>query len=161
VSVRRLSTAICGLALFVCLTAVATASAAPSLDRYLAADTDRVELKNGYGLAVFTARGAMFGHIRRGTVRIVDLRRGAETKISVDGAETVKEVSDRVTVYRGRQINFYVERGWWRVRIEGRDIDAGAAVHGRLMLRGRAGTYSIRDEDPKDWPKKRRVFHLG
>jgi hypothetical protein len=160
VNVRRLLPAILGLAV-VCLTSVASASAAPSLGRYLAADTDRVELRNGRGIAAFHARGAMFGFVRRGSVRIVDLRRGAETTVSVDGAESVRRLSDRVTVYRGRRISFYVERGWWKVRLRGRGIDAGAAVHGRLALQGQAGTYALRDGAQQDWPRTRQVFRLG
>jgi hypothetical protein len=161
VNVRRLLPAICGLVVFVCLASVTSASAAPSLARYLSADTDRVELRDGYGMAAFNARGAIFGSIRRGTVRIVDLPRGGETAVSVNGAESVRVVNDRITVYRGRGISFYLQRGWWRVRIQGRDIDAGAAVHGRLALRGRSGTYSLRDGPASDWPSKRRVFRLG
>lgn len=160
-NVRRLLPAILGLALFVCLTSVATASAAPQLGRYLASDTDRVELRKGRGIAAFHARGAMFGFLRRGSVRIVDLPRGAETTISVDGAESVRRLSDRITVYRGRRISFYVERGWWKVRIQGRGIGAGAAVHGRLALQGQAGTYALRDGPHQDWPRTRQVFRLG
>jgi hypothetical protein len=160
VNVRRFLPAICGLVLFVGLTSVSAASAAP-LGRYLADDADRVELRNGRGFALFHARGAIFGYIRRGKVRIADLPRGAETRISVDGAETVKKINGQVTLYRGRRISFYVEGGWWRVRLQGHDIDAGAAVHGRLALRGRDGTYSLRDRDAKDWPEHRQVFRLG
>jgi hypothetical protein len=152
---------VCGLAIFVCLTSVASAPAAPSLTRYLAADTDRVELRNGRGVAALTARGAIFGYLGRGSVRIVDLPRGAETQISVDGAEKVDKVNDRTTVYSGRKISFYIERGWWKVRIRGRGIDAGAAVHGRLALKGQAGTYALRDGPFEDWPEQRRVFKLG
>jgi hypothetical protein len=161
VNVRRFLPAIFGLAVFVCLTSVASASGASGLARYLASDTDRVELENGHGVATFTARGAMFGYVRRGSVRIVDLRRGRDTVISVDGAERRREISDRVTVYRGRRISFYVERGWWKVRIQGHDIDAGAAVHGRLALKGRSGKFALRDGTSRDWPRQRRVFRLG
>lgn len=160
-SLRPFLPAILGLALFVGLTSIATASAAPSLTRYLAGDTDRVELKNGSGVAAFNARGAIFGFVRRGSVRIVDLPRGAKTTISVDGAEVVRQVNDRITVYRGRRISFYVERGWWKVRIAGNDINAGAAVNGLLALKGRAGTYSLRDGPSRDWPRVRQVFRLG
>jgi hypothetical protein len=161
VNVRRFLPAICGLAVFVCLTSVASASAASGLARYLRADTDRVELENGHGLALFTARGAMFGYLGRGSVRITDLRRGRDTVTSVDGAEKVREINDRIKVYSGRKISFYVERGWWKVRIRGHNINAGAAVHGRLALKGRSGTFALRDGAPRDWPRHRRVFRLG
>jgi hypothetical protein len=161
VNLRPAFPAIVGLALFVCLSCVASASAAPSLARYDRADTERVELSNGRGLAVLQARGAIFGSIGRGTVRITDLPRGSATSISVYGAETVRRVDDRVTLYRGRDMSFYVERGWWKVRIQGENIDAGAAVKGRLTLRGQAGTYALRDGDPHPWPTQKRVFKLG
>jgi len=159
--VRPFLPAICALAVFVCLTSVASASGASGLARYLTSDTDRVELENGHGEAAFTARGAMFGYVRRGSVRIVDLRRGPDTAISVDGAENERKINNRITVYRGRRISFYVEKGWWKVRIQGHNIDAGAAVHGRLALKGRSGTFALRDGKPRDWPRHRRVFRLG
>ncbi len=159
-NVRRLLPAAFGLVLVVCLATVATAAGAP-LARYLDADTDRVELRDGRGVAVLVARGAIFGSLGRGRLRIVDLRRGEQTEISVYGAESVRVVNDRVTIYRGRRISFYVEEGWWKVHVKGNNIDAGAAVHGRLALEGRAGVYSLRDGAPQDWPRHRRVFKLG
>jgi hypothetical protein len=161
VNVRRLTFATCGFAAFLCLCSVSAASAQPSLARYLDDDSDRVELRNGRGLAALTARGGIHGTLGRGTLRIVDLKRGAETQINVYGAEDVKRVNDRVTVYRGRGLDFYVLQGWWKVRIQGRDIDAGAVVHGRLSLRGSAGTYLLRDQSEEDWPTRLRVFQLG
>ena len=160
-NVRQLLPLVCGLAIVVGLTPVASASAAPSLARYLGADTDRVELRNGRGVAEFVARGAVFGYVGRGSVRIVDLPRGADTEISVYGAERVHRVNGRTTVHRGRKISFYVEGGWWKVQIQGKDVDAGAAVHGRLALQGRAGRYALRDGPLRDWPRHRRVFKLG
>jgi hypothetical protein len=162
VNLRRHLPIVCGLVLVVFLTAVSSPSAAPrSLARYMSADKDRVELRNGRGIALFHARGAMFGALRRGRLRIVDLPRGLETEVEVDGAETIKEIDERTTVYIGRDLRFYIEKGWWRARIQGRGIYAGAAVHGTLALVGRAGRYSIRDGDFRAWPKKRRVFRLG
>jgi hypothetical protein len=159
--VRRFLPIICGIVVVVFLTAVSSPSAAPpSLARYAGADKDRVDLRNGRGIAVFHARGAIIGEFARGRLRIVDLPRGLETTISVYGAEKVKEINDRTTVYIGRGISFYIEKGWWRARIQGRGIDVGAAVHGTLALVGR-GRYSIRDGDFRAWPSERRVFQLG
>jgi hypothetical protein len=158
---RRFLPIICGIVLVVFLTAFASPSAAAPLERYMSADKDRVELRNGRGIADFRARGAIFGALRQGRLRIVDLPRGMETEISVDGAERIREINDRTTVYIGRDISFYIEKGWWRARIQGRGIFAGAAVHGTLALVGRAGRYSIRDGDARAWPKERRVFRLG
>jgi hypothetical protein len=160
-SVRRLLPIICGIVVVAFLTALASPSAAAPLERYMSADKDRVDLRNGRGIASFHARGAIFGALGRGRLRIVDLPRGMETEISVDGAERIREIDDRTTVYIGRDISFYIEKGWWRARLQGRGIFAGAAVHGTLALVGRAGKYSIRDEDFRAWPKERRVFRLG
>jgi hypothetical protein len=158
---RRYLPIICGIVAVVFLTALASPSAAAPLDRYMAADKDRVELRNGRGIAVFHARGAIFGALKHGRLRIVDLPRGMDTEISVDGAERIREINDRTTVYIGDDISFYIEKGWWRARIQGRGIDVGAAVHGTLALVGRAGRFSIRDGDFRAWPKQRRVFRLG
>jgi hypothetical protein len=162
VSVRRHLPIVCGLVVVIFLTAVSSPSAAPpSLARYMSADKDRVELRNGRGIAFFRARGAIIGEFARGRLRIVDLPRGLETEISVFGAEKTKEINDRTTVYMGRDISFYIEKGWWSARIQGRGIDVGAAVHGTLALVGRAGRYSIRDGDFRAWPNEQRVFRLG
>jgi hypothetical protein len=160
---RRFLPIICGIVLVIFLTAVSSPSAAPpSLERYAAADKDRVDLRRGQGIAVFRARGAIFGALRRWSrLRIVDLPRGLETEISVDGAEEIKVINDRTTVYIGRDMLFRIEKGWWHARIQGRGIFAGAAVHGTLALRGTAGKYSIGDGDFRAWPNQRRVFHLG
>jgi hypothetical protein len=158
---RRFLPIIFGIVFVVFLTAVASPSAAPPLERYMSADKDRVDLRNGRGIAGFHARGAIFGAFKRGRLRIVDLRRGLETEIRVDGAEKIKEIDDRTTVYIGRDIRFYIEKGWWRTRIQGRGIYAGAAVHGTLALVGRAGRFSIRDGDFRAWPRELRVFQLG
>lgn len=133
----------------------------PSLERYRAADKDRVELKGGRGVALFRVRGGLLGSFRRGTLRITDLPRGIETEIGVDGAENERRVNDRTVVYSGRNIRFYLLGGWWRARIQGRGIDVGAQVRGHLALVGSAGTYRLRDGDEHEWPEKRRVFRLG
>jgi hypothetical protein len=161
VNVRRHFPAICGIAVVVLLTSVASASAADPLSRYMSVDKDRVELKHGRGMAVFTTRGAIIGSLRRGSLRIVDLPRGRKTASSVSGAERIRQINERTTVYAGRDISFLIEKGWWKARIQGRGIYAGAAVHGTLALVGTAGRYAIRDGAVHHWPETRRVFRLG
>ncbi len=154
--------AIFGLCLFLGLTVVAPAAGAPAgLERLAAADTDYVDLKDGRGTAVFKVRGGMFGHVGRGTLRVVDLPRGKQTTVSVDGAERVRYVNDLVTVYGGRELNFYIYGGWWRVQMKGRNIDASAVARGRLVLFGRSGEYQIDYGDWAAWPEERRIFRLG
>lgn len=161
-NVRRLLSALLGVGLLLGLTTVATASAAPvALDRFLAADTELVELKNGRGKAVLRVRGGMNGHLRRGTLRLVDLPAGAKTRIGVYGAEWVRRVSDRVAVYGGRDLTFYAFKGWWKAQIKGRGIDVGAAARGRLTLSGRTGTYWIGDGEWKPWPQEPTTFRLS
>jgi hypothetical protein len=92
--VRRFLPIICGVVVVVVsLTVVSSPSAAPpSLARYASADKDRVILENGRGVALFRVRGGLFGYFARGTLRITDLPRGAETEIGVDGAEAMRRV---------------------------------------------------------------------
>ncbi|HEX2505677.1 MAG TPA: hypothetical protein VHK22_05655 [Gaiellaceae bacterium] len=160
-NLRPILPAVCGVGLFVCLCSVASASAAPSLARYRAADTDWVVLTDGRGTAALGGRGGVLCQLGRGSVRIVDMPKGGETEIGVSGAERVRKINGRTTVYSGRRIGFRVERGWWKIRVQGKNIDASAAVHGRLALRGTAGTFSLRDGAARDWPRHRRVFRLG
>ncbi|HEY7197957.1 MAG TPA: hypothetical protein VH306_12290 [Gaiellaceae bacterium] len=161
--VRRLSLLLVGLTALA-VVAASTASAAPSertLERYLTSDTQWIALDKGRGTASFTARGAILGNLKKGSIRIVDLPRGLKTKIRVWGADHVSRAAGRARVYSGVNLGFRVWPGWWKLRIAGRGIAVSAAVHGTMTLVGKAGTYRIGSGRTHAWPRKKRIFHLG
>src|SRR6266545_2622729 len=88
----------------VALTAAGTADA--GIARWTATDTETLELNDGSGLAVVSGRGALFGHIDKGIVRITDLPMGADTTIVVAGDDSSKADGSQTRVYKGVDLTF-------------------------------------------------------
>ena len=148
-----------------CLAFALTLALAPAADAtlltYRSPSNDLVSLVSGRGLATFSARGAIYGKLGRGRIVVTDFPRGPRTIIKVRGAERVEELNARTKIYRGTLLRLRIERGFWRVRLIGRDIYASAVVSGTMTLKGRAGKYSIDGRPFVTWPRRTREFDLG
>jgi hypothetical protein len=135
-------------------------SASAGLARWTSTDTETLELVNASGLAVVDGRGALFGHIDKGTVRITDLPDGADTTIVVAGADWRDQISEQTKEYRGQDVTFRVLAGTWRVKITADGIDVSAVLRGSVGLEG-TGRYSIDGAASRRWPDDFRVFPVG
>lgn len=132
------------------------------LDRFFAEGGDSIALENGRGTAIVVSEeGAVLGTLGRGTLIVVDVRRGPPTDVEVSGCETRRRPNVRTLVCSGRGISFSVVGGAWRAVIRGRGINASAVLSGTVTLQGSAGTYSLRHADERPWPQVARTFRLG
>ena len=138
----------------------APAAGAQTFDRYLTAG-GTLSLRDGVGSASVLARGGIIGKVDRGRVRIRDLRDDGETDINVWGEEWSREIDSRTTVYGGADLRFRALGGAWRVRMNGRAIDASAAGRGFVLLRGADGTFAIDGDSYRDWPDEVSRFRFG
>jgi hypothetical protein len=141
------------------LAAVGAADARPA--RTTALDTETLELSRGNGLAVVSGRGALFGHLDSGVVRITDLPSGADTTIVVAGDDRdTRDIDAQTTEYRGTDLTFRLVAGNWRVRISGEGVVVSAVLKGVVGLRG-DGRFSIDGSTPRPWPETFRLFTVG
>jgi hypothetical protein len=138
---------------------VSAADARPA--RATALDTETLELSRGSGLAVVSGRGALFGHLDIGSVRITDLPSGADTTIVVAGEDRdTRDIDDQTTEYRGTDLTFRLVAGNWRVRIAGEGVEVSAVLKGVVGLRGE-GRFSIDGSAPRPWPETFRLYAVG
>ena len=143
------------------LTLAVAPAAEASLARTTSADKDLVSLSRGRGVARFSGQGVLWGGFARGKIRVTDLPGGAQTEISVYGAERVTVVSAITRVYSGRYIRFSIHTGRWKAGITARGINASAVLKGAMWLGGAAGTYTIEDAGARSWPLELTRFALG
>jgi hypothetical protein len=140
-------------------TLFASGAEAASLEP-LTANAQALSLDGGHGLAIIALRGSVLGTLRHGRL-IVKIPRRSRAVAYVYGAESKRKLSARRTLYRGYRLRYRVFGGAWRLRIEGRGIDAGAAGRGWFGLQGTRGTYSIGGGAYRLWPRVYKTFTLG
>jgi hypothetical protein len=143
------------------LTLVAVPAAEAGLPRTTSADKDLVSLSRGRGVARFSGHGVLWGGFARGKIRVTDLPAGAQTNVSVYGAERVNVVNGITRVYSGRYITFSIHTGRWKVAITARGINASAVLRGAMWLGGSSGAYTIEDGEERSWPLELTRFALG
>lgn len=134
-------------------------SASASAAFRIPAGSEAVALQDGVGKARLALRGAVVGNFTRGVVVITRPAKGAVT-VDVDGAERVRQLNGRTTLYRGTDVRFYVT-GRTVVAVRGSGIDVSAVGRGRLTLRGTGGKYSIAGGKSRNWPRSARTFRVG
>jgi hypothetical protein len=125
----------------------------------LTAGAQTLSLRGGRGVAVVSAHGAVLGSLRRGRL-VVTIPRGSHAVAAVFGAEVRRKLGARRTLYRGHGIRYRVFRGAWRLRIEGRGVNASAAARGTFGLAGGRGFFSVADRPYRHWPTVYRRFRL-
>ena len=144
-----------------CACALLGAAAADArVSRLQSLETETVELSRGSGVAILSGRGALLGHLDKGSIRITDLPTGADTTIRVAGEDSERDIDERTTEYRGTDLTFRVVAGSWRVRINGDGVEVSAVMKGYLGLRG-DGRFAIDGEQPRRWPETFAVFRIG
>ncbi len=110
---------------------------------------------DGRGTIVVKGRGALLGRIDRGSLQITDLSPNDQWSPRVNGVPR-----GRLFTIRGREINFYVPGGRYRVSIRGEGVNisargAGVAVlDGQPDLAGSTGTYAVGDGPAQPLPSE-------
>jgi hypothetical protein len=131
------------LILLVGLLAAPAALAAPS-----ATGDGVLELKavNANRAVIQGNRGAIWGQLDKGTLRVSDLNPDDNLFPLVSGAEIVAPsmVDPNVTIYSGKNIHFRFSGGRYTFSISGTGIDVTAVGVGRAWLTG-AGTFDDGD----------------
>jgi len=162
----RQSLVLVGLATLATGAATAAYGQIPALPR--TAGSELVELRNGNGRAVVARQGTILVTVRRGRIRVVDLRGGGRPVISCN--KRLRRVSATTVQTLGFDLRCFVSsgkdgsRGPWQVVIRGRGIFASARVLGSVTLdavnEGPRGRYKIADQPWKRWPRNPQTYVL-
>jgi hypothetical protein len=113
-------------------------------------------LEHGIGSAVIADRGAAFGKVASGSIRIVNLPGGGAPSGWVRGCETRSGRLAGRLVCRGSGLRFFIHGGTWRIRLRGRGINVSGVIRGSLGLDRRGAcsrcTFQIGDSAKRRWP---------
>jgi len=117
------------------------------------APSGSLSVEDGRGSAVIKGKGIVIGRLDRGEVQIVDLSPLDQWSPRVNGVPRGKTVWTR-----GKDINFYVPGGRYRVTVRGDGFSISARGQGNALLVGVAdaagatGTYAVGDAAPTALP---------
>lgn len=115
--------------------------------------TGSLQVVEARGTVKITARGAVIGKLDRGQLQIVDLSPNDQWSPRVNGVPRGKVVG-----LRGRDVNFFVPGGRYRLVVRGEGINLSARGEGLATLdgepgpTGEAGTYAVGDDLPEPLP---------
>ena len=91
---------------------------------------------NARGVVTVRARGGIIGRFDSGQVTIVDPIDGDGTGPIVYGAEKIRDVGPRTTLYIGEDVRFRLIGGQYRVTVNGYGVDISAVGRGSALLDG-------------------------
>jgi len=128
--------------------------------------SELVELQHGNGRAVVAKQGTILVTVRRGRIRVVDLRGGGRPNVRCN--KRLRRVSATTVEYVGSDLSCRVwsgeNGGPWQVVIRGRGIFASARVRGSVTLdgvdAGPTGRYRIAGGGWKRWPRNPQTYVL-
>src|SRR5712692_6020698 len=98
-----------------------------------------LSVRDGRGMVVVTARGAVIGSLAQGKITIVDPIDGDGTGPIITGEDWSREVSDTTTTWGGKKVRFRLIGGFFKIRVVGRGINLSVVGKGTATLNG-AGT---------------------
>ena len=113
-----------------------------------------LSIEDGRGSAVIKGKGIVIGRLERGEVQIVDLTPLDQWSPRVNGVPRGKTVWTR-----GKDINFYVPGGRYRVTVRGEGFSISARGQGLATLdavadaAGATGTYAVGDSAASPLPE--------
>ena len=112
-----------------------------------------LSIENGRGTVVLTGKGIVIGRLDKGDVKIVDLSPLDQWSPRVNGVPRGKTVW-----LRGKDVNFYVPGGKYRLTVRGEGFSISARGQGSAVLdgnpdvNGATGTFAVGDVAPAPVP---------
>lgn len=119
-------------------------------------------VEDGRGTVVLRGKGIVIGRLERGEIQIVDITPLDQWSPRVNGVPRGKTVW-----LRGRDVNFYVPGGRYRITVRGDGFSISARGQGTATLDGHAdaagttGTYAVGDADPVPLPQESESVQYG
>jgi len=113
-----------------------------------------LSIEDGRGVITVRGTGTLVGRLDKGELLIVDLSPTDQWSARINGVPRA-----RVVGTRGKDVNFYIPGGRYRIVIRGEGISVSARGHGYAVLDGRplptgdAGVYFVGDQEPDSLPE--------
>jgi hypothetical protein len=142
------------------LTALVLALAVPAA--WAAATPGTLSVESGRGSVVLTGKGIVIGRLDKGDVKIVDLSPLDQWSPRVNGVPR-----GRTVWLRGKDVNFYVPGGRYRITVRGEGFSISARGQGSVTLTGSpdpagaTGTYAVGDANPVTIPTTALTLPFG
>jgi len=113
----------------------------------VASPAGSLSIEDGRGSVVLKGKGIVIGRLDQGEVKIVDLSPLDQWSPRVNGVPR-----GRTVWLRGKDVNFYVPGGRYRITVRGEGFSISARGQGAVTLSGRpdvtgaTGTYAVGDD---------------
>ena len=127
-----------------------------------ATPTGTFSVEDGRGTIVLRGKGIVIGRLERGEVQIVDVTPLDQWSPRINGVPRGKTVW-----LRGRDVNFYVPGGRYRITVRGDGFSISARGQGTATLDGQAdaagatGSYAVGDAPPVPLPEEPESVQYG
>jgi hypothetical protein len=118
-----------------------------------ASPSGSLSIEDGRGSVVLKGKGIVIGRLDQGEVKIVDLSPLDQWSPRVNGVPR-----GRTVWLRGKDVNFYVPGGRYRITVRGEGFSISARGQGTATLSGRpdvtgaTGTFAVGDDTPAPIP---------
>jgi hypothetical protein len=135
------------------LVALAVLAVAAPLGWAAASPAGSLSIEDGRGTVTLRGKGIVIGRLERGEVQIVDLSPVDQWSPRVNGVPR-----GRTVWLRGKDVNFYVPGGRYRITITGSGFSISARGQGVAILdgmpdlTGATGAFAVGDGDPAPLP---------
>jgi hypothetical protein len=112
-----------------------------------------LSIEDGRGTVVLKGKGIVIGRLDRGEVQIVDLTPNDQWSPRLNGVPR-----GRTVWTRGKDLNFYVPGGRYKITVRGEGFSISARGQGSAALNGRpdatgvTGTFAVGDDAPAAIP---------
>jgi hypothetical protein len=121
-----------------------------------------LSIEDGRGTVILRGKGIVIGRLERGELQIVDLSPLDQWSPRVNGVPRGRTVG-----MRGKDVNFYVPGGRYRITVIGTGFSISARGQGIATLDGTAdqagttGTFAVGDVDPAPLPNEPVTIQYG
>ena len=121
-----------------------------------------LSIEDARGSIVLKGKGIVIGRLDQGEVRIVDLSPSDQWSPRVNGVPR-----GRTVWLRGKDVNFYIPGGRYRITVRGEGLSVSARGQGSVTLIGNpdasgvTGTYAVGDGAPAPLPLTSQVVVFG
>jgi hypothetical protein len=121
--------------------------------RAAAPTAETFSIEDARGTVTIRGTGIVIGRLERGEIQIVDLTPVDQWSPRVNGVPRGKTVG-----LRGKDVNFYVPGGRYRITVRGEGFSISARGQGSVVLdgspdvNGSTGTFAVGDVEPAPVP---------